>query len=71
MEFFRKNATLIAGVTTDRRAALAAARDYLREHRALLADYVTNVFGVEQAQAAFELAAEPAPGRLKVVLDAG
>ena len=30
--FFRKNATLIAGVTTDRRDALAAARDYLREH---------------------------------------
>jgi threonine dehydrogenase-like Zn-dependent dehydrogenase len=67
--FFRKNATLIAGVTTDRRHALAAARDHLGEHPALLAPYVTDVFAIEQAQAAFECAIAPAPGRLKVVLD--
>lgn len=68
--FFRRNLTLIGGVTTDRRRALAAARDYLREHPDLLAPYVTDVFAVEQAQAAFECAIAPAPGRLKVVLDA-
>ena len=68
--FFRKNATLIAGVTTDRRNALAAARDYLREHRDLLAPYVTDVFAVDDAQAAFERAVTPTLGRLKVVLDA-
>ena len=68
--FFRKNATLIAGVTTDRRDALAAARDYLREHPDLLAPYVTDVFAIDDAQAAFERAITPTPGRLKVVLDA-
>jgi threonine dehydrogenase-like Zn-dependent dehydrogenase len=67
-QFFRKNATLLAGVTSARRAALAAAREYLREHRALLADYITDVFAVEQAQAAFERAVDPAPGRIKVVM---
>ena len=31
--FFRKDATLLAGITHDRRRSLAAARDYLVEHR--------------------------------------
>ena len=35
--FFRKHATLIAGAATDRARALADAREYLREHKALLA----------------------------------
>jgi threonine dehydrogenase-like Zn-dependent dehydrogenase len=70
-QFFRKNATLLAGVTIDRHDALAAARAYLREHRGLLARYITDVFAVHDAQAAFERAVAPAPGRLKVVLDAG
>ena len=70
-QFFRKNATLLAGVTTERRDALAAARDYLREHGDLLAPYVTDVFAIGDAQAAFERAITPTPGRLKVVLDAG
>jgi threonine dehydrogenase-like Zn-dependent dehydrogenase len=69
--FFRKNATLIAGVTTDRRDALAAARDYVREHRDLLTPYVTDVYAAEDAQAAFDRAIAPAPGQLKVVLSAG
>ena len=60
--FFRKNATLIGGVTTDRRNALAAARDYLNEHRDLLAPYVTDVFEVDDAQAAFERAVAPTSG---------
>ena len=51
--------TLIAGAATDRARALADAREYLREHKALLAPYVTNVLAVEQAQEAFELAVGP------------
>jgi L-iditol 2-dehydrogenase len=69
--FFRKHLTLLAGATTDRRDALAQAAEYLREHRDLLAPYITDVLPVARAQEAFELAVRPAPGRLKVVLDAG
>jgi threonine dehydrogenase-like Zn-dependent dehydrogenase len=67
--FFRKDATLLAGVTQERRRSLAAARDYLVEHREMLDAYVTDVFPVAEAQAAFELAAKPTAGRLKVVLE--
>lgn len=67
--FFRKDATLLAGVTQDRRRSLDVARDYLLEHRELLDAYVTDVFPVADAQAAFELAAKPAAGRVKVVLE--
>ena len=58
MAFFRKHATLIAGAATDRAAALADARDYLREHRALLAPYITTWCRAD-AQAAFERASRP------------
>ncbi|HET6549555.1 MAG TPA: zinc-binding dehydrogenase [Solirubrobacter sp.] len=68
--FFRKHATLLAGATTERRAALAAARDYLRDDPGLLEPYVTDVLPATCAQEAFERALAPAPGRLKVVLDA-
>ena len=67
--FFRKNATLVGGVTLDRRQSLDAARDYLLEHRAMLDAYITDVFPVADAQAAFELAVKPTAGRLKVVLE--
>ena len=66
--FFRKDATLLAGITQDRRQSLAAARDYLVEHREMLDAYITDVFPVAEAQAAFELAVKPTAGRLKVVL---
>jgi L-iditol 2-dehydrogenase len=69
MTFFRKHATLIAGAATDRAQALANAREYLREHRALLDPYITTVVGVHDAQAAFETALHPTAGRLKVVLE--
>jgi len=69
MAFFRKHATLIAGAATDRAAALENAYAYLREHRALLAPYITTVVGVHDAQTAFETAISPAGGRLKVVLE--
>ena len=59
---------LLAGATQNRARSLAVARDYLLEHRALLDAYVTDVFPVAEAQAAFELAVKPTAGRLKVVL---
>jgi L-iditol 2-dehydrogenase len=67
--FFRKHATLIAGSATDRAQALASAREYLRQHRGLLAPYITTVLGVHDAQDAFEIAVNPTAGRLKVVLE--
>jgi L-iditol 2-dehydrogenase len=67
---FRKNATLVAGVTLDRRRSLELARDYLLEHRELLDPYITNVVPVAEAQAAFDLAVKPTAGRIKVVLEA-
>jgi threonine dehydrogenase-like Zn-dependent dehydrogenase len=66
--FFRKHATLIAGAATDRAAALAQAREYLLEHRALLDPYVTTVVGVHEAQRAFETALIPARGQIKIAL---
>ena len=69
--FFRKDLTLLAGVTQDRRRSLEAAREYLVEHREMLDAYITDVFPVAAAQAAFELAVKPTAGRLKVVLSAG
>jgi L-iditol 2-dehydrogenase len=66
--FFRKHATLIAGAAVDRATALANAYGYLQQHRDLLAPYITNVLPITDAQAAFDLASLPAPGRLKVVL---
>ncbi len=67
--FFRKDGTLLGGVTRDRRNSLAAARDYLIEHEAMLDAYITDVFAAADAQAAFELAVKPTAGRLKVVLE--
>jgi threonine dehydrogenase-like Zn-dependent dehydrogenase len=69
MQFFRKNATLTGGVTEDRTRSLAQARDYLKRHPELLEPYITDVFPVAEAQAAFELAVQPAAGRLKIVLE--
>jgi L-iditol 2-dehydrogenase len=68
--FLRKDATLWSGYTRDKQAALSAARRYLKEHPDLMSSYVTDVFPTASAQAAFECAARPAVGRMKVVLDA-
>ncbi|MGP4016182.1 zinc-binding dehydrogenase [Saccharopolyspora sp. 5N708] len=67
-QLFRKNATLAAGGTTNWRYWLALAEAYLHEHPDLADNYITHVFGVSEAQQAFELAATPARGRLKVAL---
>jgi len=68
--FFRKDGTLLAGITRDRTRSLEIARDYLVEHREMLDAYITDVFPVAETQAAFELAVKPTAGRLKVVLKA-
>ncbi len=68
LELFRKAATLRAGVIGERRDALAAADRYLRAHPGLHEAFVTHRFPMAQAQQAFETAARPSTGRLKVQL---
>lgn len=70
-EFLRRAGTLSAAAVLRRRDALALADAYLAEHPDLARNYVTDVLGFDQAQRAFELAARPAPGRGKVVVDLG
>lgn len=65
----RKSLTLIGGVTRFHARALTAADGYLREHPRLPSILVTHRFGRADLQRAFETAARPAAGRLKVVLD--
>ncbi len=64
----RNNLTLKSGVTLDRRRMLATADTFAREHRNLLADYLTHTFAVADAQAAFELASRPTPERIKIAI---
>lgn len=65
-----RNLTLRAGRTPPpaRRPALRLAAAYVARHPGLLDRYVTHVLPVAEAQAAYDLAGGPAPGRLKVVL---
>ena len=49
---------------------LALAERYLREHPELAERYVSHVFGVDDAQSAFEHAVRPAPGQVKMVVAA-
>lgn len=67
-----KALTLVAGRTPQpaRREALVRALEYLRRHPGVFESYVTHVLPVEDVQKAYELASRPAPGRLKVVLEA-
>ena len=58
----RNNLTLKSGVTLDRRRVLSAADEFAREHPDLLPAYVTHTFGVDDVQAAFELACRPDAG---------
>lgn len=65
---FRKNLTVLAGTTRDYRDYLVAAQRYLDRFPKLVGNYLTHEFAVSDAQAAYDLAAVPAPGRLKVAL---
>ena len=64
----RNNLTLKSGVTLDRRRVLRAANEFAREHPELLTAYVTHTFGVDEVQAAFELACRPTPERIKIAI---
>ena len=64
----RGNLTLKSGVTADRQRVLRLADEFAAEHPDLLADYVTHTFGVDDVQAAFDLAARPAAGRVKIAI---
>jgi L-iditol 2-dehydrogenase len=64
----RNNLTLKSGVTLDRRRVLEAAGKFAAEHPALLGAYLTHTFGVDDVQAAFELACRPVPERIKIAI---
>lgn len=64
----RNNLTLKSGVTLDRRRMLCSANEFARKHPELLSAYVTHTFGVDEVQAAFELACRPAPERIKIAI---
>jgi L-iditol 2-dehydrogenase len=64
----RNNLTLKSGVTLDRRRMLDLASKFAAEHPGLLATYLTHTFGIDDVQAAFELACQPEPGRVKIAI---
>lgn len=67
----RKNVTLIGGVVRDRRQVLAEGNEYLIAYPELVKNLISQRFSKHDAQAAFDVAATPAVGRLKVVLALG
>jgi threonine dehydrogenase-like Zn-dependent dehydrogenase len=66
----RNNLTLKSGVTLDRRRVLDLASAFVADHPELLAAYVTHTFGIDDVQAAFELACRPTPERVKIAIAA-
>ncbi|MDG4664904.1 zinc-binding dehydrogenase [Mycobacterium sp. 236(2023)] len=64
----RNNLTLKSGVTMERRRVLRKADAFAADHPGLLDRYLTHTFGVDDVQAAFELAARPVPGRIKIAI---
>lgn len=66
----RNNLTLKSGVTMERRRVLYKAGTFAAEHPGLLDRYLTHTFGIDEVQAAFELASRPVPGRIKIAIAA-
>lgn len=64
----RNNLTLKSGITLDRHRVLGTADDFARTHPELLTRYLTHTFAIDDVQAAFELAARPTPGRVKIAI---
>ena len=64
----RNNLTLKSGVTLERTRMLRWADDFARAHPGLLDRYVTHTFGIDEVQAAFELACLPVPERVKIAI---
>jgi L-iditol 2-dehydrogenase len=69
LSFLRKNATLMAGTTTDKIGSLEKAAAYLSAHPKLAGPYMTHEYSVRDVQAAYQLACRPSTGQLKVVVD--
>jgi threonine dehydrogenase-like Zn-dependent dehydrogenase len=67
----RKNLTLQAGGTLERRRVLLDAGTYLGENPGLADALVTHVFDVADVQAAYDCALKPQAGRLKVAVRMG
>lgn len=67
-KYFRKNLTMCAGFTTDWSRFLAEAHAYLLHHRELAAVYITDIYSIDQAAAAYSAYSTPAAGRLKIAL---
>ena len=67
--FLRKQLTLSAGTTVERRRYLLEALVYLNEYPQLADQYVTHVVPINKVQRAYEMACRPAPGQLKITLD--
>lgn len=64
----RNNLTLKSGVTLDRRRMLELAGKFAADHPGLLGAYLTHTFGVDDVQAAFDLACRPDPARVKIAI---
>ncbi len=64
----RNNLTLKSGVTLDRRRVLCGADAFARQHPELLSNYLTHTFGIDEVQAAFELACRATPDRIKIAI---
>jgi L-iditol 2-dehydrogenase len=64
----RNNLTLKSGVTLDRRRMLELAGKFAAEHPKLLSTYLTHTFGLDEVQAAFDLACRPVPERIKIAI---
>lgn len=69
MTFLRKNLTLRAGVTLERRRVLRDAGRYLAAHPGLREVYVTDVHRADDVQRAYTAAIQPKAGQYKVALD--
>jgi L-iditol 2-dehydrogenase len=64
----RNNLTRKSGVTFERRQALGFANKFVAGHPSLLPTYVTDTFGIDDVQVAFDLACRPVPGRVKIAI---
>jgi threonine dehydrogenase-like Zn-dependent dehydrogenase len=69
MTFLRKNLTLKAGVTQERRRVLEDANTYLAANPGLRDAYVSDVFPVSAVQDAFAAAIQPKAGQFKIAVD--
>jgi L-iditol 2-dehydrogenase len=70
VQVVRKGLTLCSCTTTERTRVLAAADEYLAEHPYLVGLYISHILGLDDADKAFGMACAPAPGLMKVVIDA-